>query len=438
MKNEKLPRGVKRRDDSWVVYFALSDPRCKGLDKCVENCECGRIERRTVKGCPSEGYAVQQRAIFQRQVAEGKYVRKQPRKPQPKPVEVFIADFFSEYLRAYRVAGKKCEWRQVAAWAHLSPVFATMLPGKVTTPVLSAYQEARQAEGASNATINRELSALSAALVHASELTGEGGEPLLARVPKFPKALPESAPREGWVTDEEYATLAANATEPWLRCLIAAAFTFGFRKSELLNLRVKQVDFFDRWISLAKGSTKNGEARKVQMTAEVFELMRACTAGKNPDDYVFTREDGQHVTDPRKSWYRLCVASGLGQFVPGKRASGAAFQRFEGLLLHDFRRSAIRNMTRRGVGETVAMKISGHKTVSVFKRYDITGEADLIEASRKIEAGQADGTKTYTKTYTSPFSGENAEIENVPKWFRKNGGDDETRTRDLCRDRAAF
>jgi integrase len=263
---------------------------------------------------------------------------------------------------------------------------------------VNRYIEFRRKEGMQNGTINRETALLRAMFRHGTRVT----PPMVDRVPAFPQRLKEPAPRTGFVTDEQYGVLAAHAKDLWLRALIACAYNFGFRKGELLNLRVDQVDLLNRWIELRDGETKNGEPRKVPMTAEVCELLRACVTGKKPKDYVFTREGGARVCDPREEWYSLCVSSGLGQWITSKRKNGEEFKAYCGLNLHDFRRSAIRNMTRRGVSETVAMRISGHKTASVFRRYNIVDERDLERAARLIEAGRK-APETDTKSDTSSF-----------------------------------
>src|SRR5262249_9572811 len=140
-----------------------------------------------------------------------------------------------------------------------------------------------------------------------------------------------------------------------------------------------------RTIRLLAGDTKNGEGRTVFMTNQVCELLRGCVAGKQPTDFVFTRADGGLVRDFRGAWWRLCEKAGLGRFVKYIDDKGRQRRRWEGLLFHDLRRSAVRNMVRRGVTDGVAMKISGHKTRSVFERYNIVSESDLADAARKME-----------------------------------------------------
>jgi integrase len=342
-------------------------------------------------------------------VAEGRYLKRQPRVK-----EVTVADLWPLWLMDYQNRGGKDERRWVLAWKHLDLTFGSIPVAGISTDLINRYTATRRTAGRDNGTINRELTLLRAMFNCGRRTTVEGTEggkpkakPLVTYMPAFPIRLKESEPRKGFVTDAEYARLAANAKELWLRALIAVAYTFGFRKGELLDLRVRQVDLMDRWIDLESGTTKNDDARKVKMTAEVFQLMLECVRGKNPDDHVFTREDGSRVMDPRKAWYNLCIKAGLGHYVAAKGKSGE-YRRYVGLNLHDFRRSAVRNMTRRGVNDKTAMLISGHKTRSVFDRYNIGDEADLVRASELIERGQQarapEVGKTDTKTDTSTFA----------------------------------
>jgi integrase len=386
MKKEKLPRGLTLRRNSIIATFALSD---------------GTMARRSVGtlGFTSVQECQRKRLEFMRQVELGTYVAPEAR---VKPTVFSVADLWNAYRRDYCNRGGKDSGRLEIGWNHLKSMFEKMHTGDVSTALVDGYIELRRKDGVQNRTINRETALLRAMFRHGTRVT----PPMVDRVPAFPQRLKEPAARQGFIGDREYARLVANAKDLWVRAFIACSYNFGFRKGELLNLRVSAVDLFDGWIELRDGETKNGLARKVPMTTEVATLLAACVAGKKADAYVFTREGGGRVVDPRDEWYSLCVGSGLGQWIPSKRKNGEEFKAYRGLNLHDFRRSAIRNMTRRGVSETVAMRISGHKTASVFRRYNIVDERDLERAARLIEAGRqvpVSGSETDTKSDTSSF-----------------------------------
>ena len=96
----------------------------------------------------------------------------------------------------------------------------------------------------------------------------------------------------------------------WLRTFLAIGFSYGWRKSEIFSLRVRNVDLLDEWLSLE--TSKSDESRRVKLTTEIKMLLAECILGKQPDDFVLTHEDGSRVSQPRKNWYSLCAVSPSG------------------------------------------------------------------------------------------------------------------------------
>jgi integrase len=181
--------------------------------------------------------------------------------------------------------------------------------------------------------------------------------------------LAESKPRQGFIEQKQYDALAANCPKLWMRTMLALGYSFGFRKAELLTLKVSDVNLLCGTVQLR--DSKNGDPRKVSLTGDARNLLAACCAGKSGDDRAFTRGKGKAISDFRKTWEKITLAAGC-----------------PGLLFHDLRRSAVRNMVRGGIPETVCMRISGHKTRNVFDRYNITSERDLADAAKKMELSQ--------------------------------------------------
>ena len=84
--------------------------------------------------------------------------------------------------------------------------------------------------------------------------------------------------------------------------------------------------------------------------------------------------------DFRKVWKKACQQAGLVR-TERDEVTGAAYEAWP--IFHDCRRSAVRNMVRAGVNPDIARQISGHKTGSIFSRYNIISETDLRQAIQK-------------------------------------------------------
>lgn len=165
--------------------------------------------------------------------------------------------------------------------------------------------------------------------------------------------------------------LSLSISETFMRFV----YTTGCRRGEISSLQWSAVNRQARTIFL--GRSKNGEPRTLPFVGELELLIERrwqARSIKNRDGntsiatYVFHCGDGQPIGDTRKSWSTACLKAGM-----------------PNLLVHDLRRSAIRNFDKNGVSQIVGMMISGHKTASVYKRYRIVPENDIRDALQKVE-----------------------------------------------------
>ena len=208
-------------------------------------------------------------------------------------------------------------------------------------------------------TVNREL-----ALLHRAFQVGYCCDPpLVARVPQFPK-LPEGEPRKGFLKPEHYRKLLFELPEN-LRLLFVIAYHVGLRKGALLRMKWSQVDLQANTIWM-EGRQKNRKPEPIAVPI-YGDMAKFLEVQPRTSEYLFTR-GSTPIRDFRGAWGQACQRAG----VPD-------------LLFHDLRRTAVRNLRRAGVAETVIMKITGHRTRSVFERYNITDHSDTLDAGRLAE-----------------------------------------------------
>ena len=288
---------------------------------------------------------------------------------------------------------------------HLKPFFGNRRMASITTADIREYIDSRQKEttmvrraftftardgtprqvpeqrrtitGVSNAEINRELTALKRMF----NLAIQAGK--LLQKPHIP-LLKEDNVRVGFFERDQFLAVLAHLPEP-VRPAASFAYLTGWRiDSEVLSLEWRQVDFGAGEVRLDPGKTKNGEGRTFPMTRElreVLEQQRAITENHQRQfkvvcPRVFHRS-GRPIKSFRVAFRSACAGAGC----PGR-------------VLHDFRRTAVRNLVRAGIPERVAMQMTGHKTRSVFERYNIVSAGDLREAARRLDAvtGTISGT----------------------------------------------
>lgn len=290
-------------------------------------------------------------------------------------------DLVNEYKANRRKSLRELEIRMRR---HLEPFFGGRRLASITTSDVRAFiahrqadritwgpPEARKSRPVSNGEINRELTTLKRMF----RLAMQAGK--LLTVPHIPM-LREHNVRTGFFERDQFESVRRHLPE-YARPIVTFAYYTGWRiDSEVLPLQWRQIDIKAGTVRLDAGTTKNDEGRVfmfglIDELRDAIEMLRNDVASRSKDHgqivpWVFHRNGGR-VASFRRVWEKACVAAAC----PGK-------------IPHDFRRTAVRNLVRAGVPERVAMTMTGHKTRSVFERYNIVSEADLIAAGRQLNA----------------------------------------------------
>ncbi len=340
---------------------------------------------------------------------------------------------------------------------HAKPLcehFGFLPIARIDADQILAYVRKRKAKGISNTTVNMEIGILRRVLKRAKRWHFvQDAVPHLPERRDIGRALQP---------DEKLHLLKVAQSKPqWEITYLASVLALNttMRGCEIKQLRWRDVDFMDRSLVIRLSKTRAGE-RLIPLNANAFLALRRLRERSQAlfgtdlqsNWYVFPSAEGYSRPDPtkpmssrRSSWRSITRAINCpvcGQLQdPSARCCNAECgsdisqlkSRTAGLRFHDLRHHAITELAESQASDRTVMSIAGHVSQRMLAHYSHV----RVEAKRKaLDAlgggGKADGYDTSDATKSSE-----EEIRSSQA-IEKNGGDDETRTRDLCRDRAAF
>jgi integrase len=292
--------------------------------------------------------------------------------------KVRMVELFDALAADYKANGRRSTDTLTFRLAPLRETFGQDRAVDVTAARIARYRDDRLAEGKARATVNRELAALRRAfkLAVKRDVLSAGTVPTV-------ELLAEDNARQGFVGRQQFEAIVAGLPD-YLRDAARFGYLTGWRRGEIATLEWRDVDLDAGRITLRREHSKNKRPRTVPFSldggAGIFGALGAVIARRvqarqgvgDGARYVFHR-NGHQLGDFRKAWETACDAAGC-----------------SGLLFHDLRRSAVRNLVDAGVDQRVAMAITGHQTISVFQRYRIVNDDDVRKALERVQAPTTD------------------------------------------------
>lgn len=278
--------------------------------------------------------------------------------------KLLVKDLLQELLSEYgRLNRKSLYDTRIRVDGKLMAHFGGMKAVEVGEREINCFIDLHRVD-LEDSTINRYLSALRTAYSIARR------QGILDYSPHIP-ILREDNVRQGFVNQDQYETL-RKALPDHLRAVFVVGYHTGARRGELLRVRIADVDFASKEIKIPGRATKNSSPKTIPIygdMAAALEMQIAWVRKHWPRcPWLFVWRGKRLLSLTQKAWRTATKAAGL-----------------PGLIFHDLRRSAIRNMEQAGIPRSVAMAISGHKREDVYRRYDIATGRDIQAAAAKLE-----------------------------------------------------
>ena len=340
---------------------------------------------------------------------------------------------------------------------HAKPLrdyFGPLPIARIDEDSILAYVRHRKAKRLSNTTINMELGILRRILKRAKRWHFVEDE-----VPRLPERRDIGRALQ---PEEKLRLLKIAQSKPeWETAYLASVLALNttMRGCEVKQLRWRDIDLMDHSLVIRRSKTLAGERvipLNVNAYAAVMRLRERSQmllgSDLQPDWYVFPSAEGYSKPDPtkpmggwRSAWRNLtrainCPACGELQ-DPETTCSNAECcsdiskvkSSTAGLRFHDLRHHAITELAESQASDRTVMAIAGHVSQRMLAHYSYV----RIEAKRKALDALAVGVKKVGYDTSRDTKPPETTIP-VLQVDERNGGDDGTRTRDLCRDRAAF
>jgi integrase len=294
---------------------------------------------------------------------------------------VTVNEVLDDYLSYLTLKGRKSLSVVTQVFnASIRPAFGDRRPASLTTLDFERYREEREKD-VDPVTVNRDFAYLRAALNNGML---RQTPKKVDSVPYMPMADESHNVRTGFVEVPGYKEILQQLPVT-LKPLFVCGDHVSTRKGELKNIVWSQADFEESVIVLEPADTKTGTGRYLPIHGDMGEWLTKQKAVRDAEfpecPWVFF-------------WHTVDCMLGHGgvRTKPGSRVQKfdaswkAAVKRAgnEGLLFHDLRRSAQRNMRKAGIDQSIRMKISGHKTDSMERRYNIVDIEDVKGAAKQM------------------------------------------------------